>query len=126
LVGVLEHKKPGIDRKGLGRLITASGIDADDLTRLRWIRNFKEEGLLSMRIAQVAPLHESVPRKYYGGTEGVVSYLTEELVRQAHEVRLFRSVNPATNLRCRARGRCVRINVISGETARNQEVSEAA
>ncbi len=35
-----------------------------------------------MRIAQVAPLHESVPPLLYGGTERVVSYLTEELVRQ--------------------------------------------
>lgn len=34
---------------------------------------------IGMRIAQVAPLHESVPPKYYGGTERVVSYLTEEL-----------------------------------------------
>src|SRR2546428_227310 len=41
-----------------------------------------------MRIAQVAPLFESVPPKYYGGTERVVSYLTEELVRQGHEVPL--------------------------------------
>jgi glycosyltransferase involved in cell wall biosynthesis len=44
-----------------------------------------------MRIAQVAPLFESVPPKYYGGTERVVSYLTEELVRQGHEVTLFAS-----------------------------------
>jgi len=35
-----------------------------------------------MRIAQVAPLYESVPPKRYGGTERVVSYLTEELVKQ--------------------------------------------
>jgi len=42
-----------------------------------------------MRIAQVAPLYESVPPKYYGGTERVVSYLTEELVRQGHDVTLF-------------------------------------
>ena len=34
-----------------------------------------------MKIAQIAPLYESVPPKYYGGTERVVSYLTEELVR---------------------------------------------
>jgi hypothetical protein len=79
-----------------------------------------------MRVAQVAPFHESVPRKYYGGTERVVSYLTEELVRQAHVVTLFRSGDPATNPQCHVRCRCVRINVISGETARNQEVSEAA
>jgi glycosyltransferase involved in cell wall biosynthesis len=42
-----------------------------------------------MRIAQVAPLYESVPPKLYGGTERVVSYLTEELVKQGHEVTLF-------------------------------------
>ena len=44
-----------------------------------------------MRIAQVAPLYESVPPKLYGGTERVVSYLTEELVRQGHQVTLFAS-----------------------------------
>lgn len=42
-----------------------------------------------MRIAQVAPLYESVPPQLYGGTERVVSYLTEALVRQGHEVTLF-------------------------------------
>src|SRR5262245_28747628 len=50
-----------------------------------------------MRIAQVAPLYESVPPKYYGGTERVVSYLTEELVRQGHEVALFASGDSETN-----------------------------
>lgn len=49
-----------------------------------------------MRIAQVAPLHESVPPKLYGGTERVVSYLTEELVRQGHEVTLFASADSRT------------------------------
>ena len=49
-----------------------------------------------MRIAQVAPLFESVPPKYYGGTERVVSYLTEELVRQRHEVTLFASGDSVT------------------------------
>jgi len=44
-----------------------------------------------MRIAQVAPLHESMPPKLYGGTERVVSYLTEELVKMGHEVLLFAS-----------------------------------
>jgi len=44
-----------------------------------------------MRIAQIAPLFERVPPKLYGGTERVVSYLTEELVRQGHEVTLFAS-----------------------------------
>ena len=52
-----------------------------------------------MRIAQVAPLYESVPPKYYGGTERVVSYLTEELVRQGHEVTLFASGDSETNAR---------------------------
>ena len=49
-----------------------------------------------MRIAQVAPLFESVPPEYYGGTERVVSYLTEELVRQGHEVTLFASGDSVT------------------------------
>jgi glycosyltransferase involved in cell wall biosynthesis len=52
-----------------------------------------------MRIAQVAPLYESVPPQLYGGTERVVSYLTEELVRQGHEVTLFASGGSATSAR---------------------------
>jgi len=42
-----------------------------------------------VRIAQIAPLYESVPPKLYGGTERVASYLTEELVRRGHQVTLF-------------------------------------
>jgi glycosyltransferase involved in cell wall biosynthesis len=42
-----------------------------------------------MRIAQVAPVFERVPPKAYGGTERVISYLTEELIRQGHDVTLF-------------------------------------
>jgi glycosyltransferase involved in cell wall biosynthesis len=49
-----------------------------------------------MRIAQVAPLFESVPPKLYGGTERVVSWLTEELVRQGHDVTLFASGDSVT------------------------------
>lgn len=49
-----------------------------------------------MRIAQVAPLWESVPPKLYGGTERIVSYLTEELVWQGHEVTLFASGDSTT------------------------------
>jgi len=52
-----------------------------------------------MRIAQVAPLYESVPPKYYGGTERVVSHLTEELVRQGHDVTLFASGDSETTAR---------------------------
>jgi glycosyltransferase involved in cell wall biosynthesis len=50
-----------------------------------------------MRIAQVAPLYESVPPHLYGGTERIVSYLTEELVRQGHDVTLFASGDSVTN-----------------------------
>jgi glycosyltransferase involved in cell wall biosynthesis len=50
-----------------------------------------------MRIAQVAPLYESVPPKLYGGTERVVSWLTEELVRLGHEVTLFASGDSETS-----------------------------
>ncbi len=49
-----------------------------------------------LRIAQVSPLYESVPPKYYGGTERVVSYLTEELVRLGHDVTLFASGDSRT------------------------------
>jgi glycosyltransferase involved in cell wall biosynthesis len=50
-----------------------------------------------MRIAQVAPLFESVPPRAYGGTERVVSYLTEALVDQGHEVTLFASGDSVTS-----------------------------
>ncbi|MGO4175770.1 glycosyltransferase family 4 protein [Bosea sp. TAF32] len=50
-----------------------------------------------MRIAQVAPLAESVPPRLYGGTERVASWLTEELVRQGHRVTLFASGDSRTS-----------------------------
>jgi glycosyltransferase involved in cell wall biosynthesis len=50
----------------------------------------------AMKIAQIAPLIESVPPKLYGGTERIVSYLTEELMRQGHEVVLFASGDSET------------------------------
>jgi hypothetical protein len=46
-----------------------------------------------MKIAQIAPLMESVPPRLYGGTERIVSYLTDELVRLGHEVTLFASAD---------------------------------
>jgi glycosyltransferase involved in cell wall biosynthesis len=52
-----------------------------------------------LKIAQVSPLFESVPPQLYGGTERVVSYLTEELVRQGHEVTLFASGDSRTSAR---------------------------
>lgn len=50
-----------------------------------------------MKIAQIAPLAESVPPKLYGGTERIVSYLTDELVRQGHQVALFASGDSVTD-----------------------------
>jgi glycosyltransferase involved in cell wall biosynthesis len=52
-----------------------------------------------LKIAQVAPLYESVPPELYGGTERVVSYLTEELVAQGHDVTLFASGDSVTRAR---------------------------
>ena len=50
-----------------------------------------------MKIAQVAPLMESVPPRLYGGTERIVSYLTEELVRLGRDVTLFASGDSITS-----------------------------
>ncbi|GBD97831.1 MAG TPA: glycosyltransferase family 4 protein [Nitrospirae bacterium] len=68
-----------------------------------------------MKIAQIAPLYESVPPKLYGGTERIVSYLTEELVRAGHEVVLFASgdsltaaeLSPLYERALRFEGRCI-------------------
>ncbi|MDB4978106.1 MAG: glycosyl transferase group 1 family protein [Candidatus Peribacteria bacterium] len=59
----------------------------------------------SLRIAQVSPLYESVPPRLYGGTERVVSYLTEELVRLGHNVTLFASGDSTTTAHLVATGR---------------------
>jgi glycosyltransferase involved in cell wall biosynthesis len=50
-----------------------------------------------VKIAQVSPLMEAVPPRLYGGTERVVAYLTEELVRQGHQVTLFASGDSRTS-----------------------------
>ena len=50
-----------------------------------------------MKIAQIAPLFEAVPPQYYGGTERVVSYLSEALVASGHEVTLFASGDSITS-----------------------------
>jgi glycosyltransferase involved in cell wall biosynthesis len=55
-----------------------------------------------MRIAQAAPLFESVPPKWYGGTERVVSYLTEALVKLGHEVTIYASGDSETKAHLRA------------------------
>ncbi len=59
-----------------------------------------------MRIAQVAPLCESVPPKYYGGTERVVSYLTETLLTLGHEVTLYASGDSVTKAHLRPGSKC--------------------
>src|SRR5215813_7302356 len=61
------------------------------------VQNRLKGRFASMRIAQVAPLYESVPPTKYGGTERVVSWLTEELVRRDHEVTLFASGDSRTS-----------------------------
>src|SRR5690349_13633473 len=62
-------------------------------------RQFALLGLIGtrMRIAQVAPLAEAVPPKFYGGTERVVSWLTEALVEDGHEVTLFAAGDSETS-----------------------------
>ena len=54
------------------------------------------ESFTNMRIAQIAPLTESVPPRLYGGTERVVSFLTEQLVAMGHDVTLFASGDSST------------------------------
>ena len=73
-----------------------------------------------MRIAQVAPLAESVPPRMYGGTERVASWLTEELVRQGHDVTLFASGDSETSaelVACTPKG--LRLAGIRDHTASN-------
>ena len=55
-----------------------------------------------MRIAQIAPLTEAIPPKLYGGTERVISWLTEELVALGHEVALFASGDSQTSANLQA------------------------
>lgn len=66
---------------------------------LRLLDYVGNRGVFKMKIAQVAPLYESVPPKLYGGTERVVSYLTEELIRLGHDVTLFASGDSTTKAR---------------------------
>ena len=52
-----------------------------------------------MKIAQIAPLYEAVPPRFYGGTERVVAHLANALVDQGHEVTLFASADTQTRAR---------------------------
>ncbi len=71
-----------------------------------------------MRIAQIAPLAESVPPKLYGGTERVVAYLCDEMVRQGHNVTLFASGDSRT--RAHLRPLCPTGLRLSGEVRDSQ------
>ena len=84
-----------------------------DIAGRREIHNRDHERSKSMHIAQIAPLTEAIPPKLYGGTERVVSWLTEELIALGHEVTLFASAirRPRPSSRRCGRGRC-------GSTAR--------
>ena len=69
-----------------------------------------------MKIAQIAPLMESVPPRLYGGTERVDSYLTDALVNMGHDVTLFASgdsVSSANLVRCVPMALRLDANVIS-------------
>lgn len=84
-----------------------------------------------MKIAQVAPLYESVPPRTYGGTERIVSYLTEELVAQGHEVTLFASGDSVTAAQLiAARKRALRLDNVFDPIAHHyvmlEEVFERA
>ena len=59
-------------------------------------RRYSNSATPRLRVAQVAPLYERIPPKLYGGTERVVSYITEELVRRGHQVTLFASGDSQT------------------------------
>ncbi|MGH6827851.1 MAG: glycosyltransferase family 4 protein [Rhizomicrobium sp.] len=73
-----------------------------------------------MRIAQIAPLVESVPPRLYGGTERVVAWLTEELVAQGHEVTLFASGDSRTGAKlCPIVRRALRLDGIQNSVPYN-------
>lgn len=77
----------------LSRRLVESGLNPSRIGTLLYctvcIRRDKVKVI--MKIAQVAPLIERVPPRLYGGTERIVSYLTEQLVRLGHDVTLFAS-----------------------------------
>src|SRR5580704_6515878 len=72
-----------------------------------------------MRIAQIAPLFESVPPKHYGGSERVVYWLTEELVAMGHDVTLFATGDSTTS------ARLVPVRAVAQRFARNFEQNNA-
>jgi len=77
-------------------LLTDPGAAGPPYIRLRQYIIQKAENFV-LKIAQIAPLTECCPPRLYGGTERIVSYLTEELVRQGHDVTLFASGDSVTS-----------------------------
>ena len=76
-----------------------------------------------MRVAQVAPLYESVPPKLYGGTERVVGWLTEALVRRGHDVTLFASGDSRTSARLAATSpRALRLDAAGPDAIREHSL----
>jgi glycosyltransferase involved in cell wall biosynthesis len=72
---------------------------SDDAHESNTDLNNPKRGIITMRIAQIAPPFQSVPPSGYGGTERVVSLLTEELVRRGYDVTLFASGDSTTSAR---------------------------
>ena len=86
-----QFRRPGKDLHGKqSHCVARSGVGGS-------FRAWPAATEAGMRIAQIAPLFESVPPRLYGGTERVVSYLTEELIRQGHQVTLFASGDSITS-----------------------------
>src|SRR6185312_17464367 len=75
-------QSPGRAARDAPRRSNLASFRAPSTTEAHAMQGFGDR----MRIAQIAPLAETVPPALYGGTERVVSWLTEELVRQGHDV----------------------------------------
>ena len=73
--------------------------------------DIRTESEVAVRIAQISPLYEAVPPKLYGGTERIVAYLTDALVKRGHDVTLFASADAQTHARlCATRAQSIRLD----------------
>jgi glycosyltransferase involved in cell wall biosynthesis len=86
-------------RNGETQLPPAPSASARETKKLLINADRRSGNRRRLRIAQIAPLYEPVPPKLYGGTERVVSYITEELVRRGHDVTLFAAGDSQTKAR---------------------------
>src|SRR3954470_15019697 len=86
-----------------GRRLRHAGDQRVGAALCCWGARARSKGMFQiMKIAQIAPLYESCPPRFYGGTERVVAYITDELVRHGHEVTLFASGDSQTAARLEA------------------------